>query len=74
MINGLTLLILPVLALAVFWILMFAQMMAFGDELYNGRYDKILWTVVFLLAWPVAPFAFAAYKSIRLAEVQGGRK
>jgi len=58
-----------VVGFAIYWIYQFVQFMSFEDELFPGRYDKLIWAVVFLLAPPLAPFAFHMWKSARRAEV-----
>ncbi len=54
-------------AFGLFWFLQFVQLMLLSDGDFPGRYDKPLWVGIFLLAWPVAPFAFLAWKSGYLA-------
>jgi hypothetical protein len=50
------------LALVVFWVYQFVQLMLLDDADFPGRYDKILWVVAFVLLFVVAPFAFLAWK------------
>jgi hypothetical protein len=64
------LIIIPYVALliALVWIYQFIQLMLLSDVDFPGRHDKILWVAAFVLAPPVAPFAFlwwkAAYRSM----------
>lgn len=61
------LLIIP-LILAIIWIYEFAQLMLLDDDLFCGRYDKLIWVVVFILVSVLAPFAFMIWKAGRRAE------
>jgi hypothetical protein len=45
-------------AIAVFWVFQFVQLMLLSDEDFPGRYDKPLWVAAFILVSFVAPFAF----------------
>lgn len=63
------------LAAILFWIHQFIQLMVMRDDDLPGRHDKILWVLVFLVLFPVAPFAFYAWKHAYLgakSEEQGG--
>ena len=51
------------LIIAVFWIIQFAGFMLLDDKSFPGAYDKWIWGAVFILAFPVAPFAFMMWKS-----------
>ena len=51
------------LVLAIFWIVQFASFMVLDDKSFPGTYDKLIWGAVFVLAFPVAPFAFIVWKS-----------
>ena len=51
------------LVLAVFWIVQFASFMVLDDKSFPGTYDKLIWGAVFVLAFPLAPFAFIVWKS-----------
>ncbi|MDA1141654.1 MAG: hypothetical protein O3B01_24085 [Planctomycetota bacterium] len=53
--------------LAFFWILQFVQLMLLSNEDFVGRHDKILWVVIFICVFPLAPFAFVMYKIARLS-------
>ena len=53
--------------LAFFWILQFVQLMLLSNEDFVGRHDKILWVVIFICVFPLAPFAFVMYKIGRLS-------
>ena len=56
------------LVVALVWIYQFIQLMLLSDADFPGKHDKVLWVVAFVLAFPVAPFAFlwwkAAYRSM----------
>jgi hypothetical protein len=67
-ILGLLLVLAVPLALAVFWIVQFVQLMLLEDGLFPGPHDKLLWTAAFLILAPLAPFAFLAWKGARTAE------
>lgn len=56
-------LVLFVGSLLIIWPYQFAQLMILSDENFPGSYDKILWVVAFILVFPLAPFAFMAWKS-----------
>ena len=55
--------IIAYLALAVLWVVQFASFMVLEDKTFPGTYDKLIWGAAFLLAFPVAPFAFIVWKS-----------
>lgn len=57
------LLIIVVAALAlVFWGYQLVQLMMLEDSDFPGRYDKILWFVLFCATFLLAPFLFIAWK------------
>ena len=55
--------IIAYLVLAVLWIVQFASLMVMDDKFFPGTYDKPIWGAAFLLAFPLAPFAFLVWKS-----------
>lgn len=57
--------------LIVLWVVYFAQMMSLADAEYPGKHDKILWFVVFLLFFFLAPFAFWIWKNFYLFDQRG---
>lgn len=57
------LLLLVCIAVIAMWVVMFATLMLLTDAQLPGRYDKPLWVAAFLLAAPLAPFAFWVFKS-----------
>lgn len=61
------------LVLAVVWVMQFAFFMALDDRSFPGSHDKLIWAAAFLLAFPVAPFAFMVWKSARKAYVEAVR-
>jgi hypothetical protein len=61
--------------LLVFWFREFILLMAMPDKVFPGRYDKVLWFVLFVVAGIVAPFAFyltrlAMRSAARLATIE----
>ena len=56
-------LIIAYLFLAVLWIVQFASFMVLEDKTSPGTHDKLIWGAAFLLAFPLAPFAFIVWKS-----------
>ena len=55
------------IAIGIFWVFQFVQVMCLSDDDFPGRYDKILWVAAFIfIAW-FAPFAFLYWKSTYLA-------
>ena len=55
--------ILAVLAVfALFWGFQLVQLMMLDDGDFPGRYDKILWFVLFCTLFVLAPFVFIAWK------------
>lgn len=55
------------LVLILVWIIQFSQLMTLGDDVFPGRYDKVLWVVAFVAVSPLAPFAFMWWKQILVA-------
>jgi hypothetical protein len=47
--------------LLIFWLRQFILLMATPDASFPGRYDKILWFVLFLLGGIVGPIAYWYY-------------
>lgn len=62
------------LVIVLAWIVYFAQMMSLADTDFPGKYDKILWFVVFVLLFVVAPFAFWIWKNCYLFDERGIQK
>ena len=56
-------------ALALFWIYQFAQLMTLSDDDFPGRFDKTLWVVAFVTVTFLAALAFSVWKGI-MPEVQ----
>ena len=50
------------LVVAVVWVVQFAQFMVLDDASFPGRWDKLIWGAAFILAFPIAPFAFLVWK------------
>jgi len=50
-------------ALCVVWLRQFVKLMLLSDTDFPGKYDKCLWTAVFVLLSIIAPFAFMFWKS-----------
>jgi len=53
------------LALAIFWMFQFVQLMLLEDAIFAGRYDKPLWVATFILMPLLAPFAFLMWKGAK---------
>lgn len=51
------------IVIAIVWVVQFGQLMSLDDKSFPGPYDKIIWVAVFVLAVPLAPFGFLAWKS-----------
>ena len=49
--------------LVLLWAFQFVQLMLLEDTDFPGRYDKILWVVVFIVLFFLAPLLFMAWKS-----------
>ena len=60
-------------ALALFWIYQFAQLMTLSDDDFPGRYDKALWVVAFVAVSFLAALAFSVWKGI-MPEVQASER
>jgi len=66
-------LIIAVAALALlFWGFQFVQLMMLEDSDFPGRYDKILWFILFCTTFLLAPFLFIAWKKAIMRFRQGG--
>ena len=63
---------------SLFWIYQFTQLMLFSDSDFPGRYDKALWVAAFVLAFPLAPFAFYCWRramiEVRIVEKEAKKK
>ncbi len=55
------------LLLIIFWVWQFAQLMALGDDIFPGRYDKILWVVAFIVLNVLTAIAFIWWKQTMVA-------
>ena len=64
--GGVILLVLA-LAFMIFWCNQFIVLMLRSDADFPGRFDKLIWALAFFFMFFLAPFAFAAYKQIRLS-------
>lgn len=62
------------LALAIFWIVEFVQLMLLEDDLFPGRHDKLAWIAAFVILAPLAPFAFMMWKGALTAERKAARR
>ena len=62
------------LVVAVVWVIQFAGFMVLDDKTFPGTYDKLIWGAAFILAFPVAPFAFIVWKSALKSYVAAERK
>jgi hypothetical protein len=58
----------------VFWVWQFVQLMMLEDRLFPGRFDKLVWGMVFVFLCPVAPVAFLVWKNVRLGEAAAARR
>ena len=54
--------ILGICIFCIFWVYQFVQLMLLSEVDFPGKYDKCLWTAAFLIAFPLAPFAFFGWK------------
>jgi hypothetical protein len=52
-----------ILALCIFWVYQFVQLMLLSEADFPGKYDKCLWAAAFILVFWLAPFAFLAWQS-----------
>lgn len=58
------LLLLPLfLIFAWLWLWQFITLMLLEDELFPGKYDKLIWGLAFALMAPLTPIAFLVWKS-----------
>jgi hypothetical protein len=62
------------LVIALVWVYQFIQLMLLSDSDFPGRHDKILWVVAFVVAFPIAPFAFLWWKAAYRNMLRGGRR
>jgi hypothetical protein len=61
--EGLGFFVMILLLNAFFWIAQFIDLMMMPDDDFPGRFDKVLWVVVFLVLFVlVAPVAFGLWK------------
>jgi hypothetical protein len=51
-----------ILGICIFWVYQFVQLMLLSEANFPSKYDKCLWTAVFIVAFPLAPFAFFGWK------------
>ena len=51
-----------------FWIRKFVELMLLEGTHFSSGFDKIIWAAVFIAVFPLAPFAFALWKSARTTE------
>ena len=56
------LLLTTVVALIWYWVTSFVFLMCLTDEEMPGRYDKILWYIVFFTMWVFAPFILGMWR------------
>ncbi len=63
MVSGPLLIILLLLILALFWLWQFITLMLLEDQLFPGKYDKLIWGLAFALMAPLTPIAFLVWKS-----------
>ncbi len=59
--------LLLVILFLLFWGQQFIQLLLLGDSDLPGRYDKLCWTLIFIVALPVSPFLFVYWKGAYLA-------
>jgi uncharacterized membrane protein YagU involved in acid resistance len=59
---GTVILVILLFALVWVWLKQFVWMMALDDGSFPGKYDKLIWSAVFIILLPLAPFAFAMWK------------
>lgn len=52
------------LALSVFWVIQFAELMVLSDKDFPGRYDKALWVAAFVCTLFLGAFAFFWWRRI----------
>jgi len=51
-----------VIAVIYWWVTSFVALMCLSDSDFPGRYDKILWFVVFFTLWVFAPLLFSMWR------------
>jgi hypothetical protein len=62
-----------VIVYLLFWGQQFIQLLLLGDSDLPGKYDKLCWTLIFILALPVSPILFVYWKGAYLALRQDER-
>lgn len=55
------------------WITQFAHLMMLKDEAFPNARDKMIWVVVFVVLFLVAPFGFMVWKQFRLEQIEETR-
>jgi len=50
------------------WIYQFTFLMALEDNMFSGRYDKVLWCAAFILVPALTPFAFLVWRKVKRGE------
>ncbi len=63
-----------IIIIIIIWIRQFVFLMSLEDSMFPGKYDKILWYVVFIVSPIITPFAFMLWKKIKLNETIEKRK
>ena len=53
------------LAMVVFWVVQFIDLMRHSEDAFAARSDKLIWAAVFVLVFPLAPLAFWLWKQSR---------
>ena len=53
--------LLIVIVLGLFWIFQFSNLMSLDDAAFYGRHDRYGWIAVFVMLWPIAPFAYVVW-------------
>jgi len=51
-----------VVLLLILWLKQFVMLMLLEDNLFPGRYDKIIWAAAFILLFWITPFAFMVWR------------
>lgn len=62
-----TLFVIAVVIFLVLWGFYFTQLMCLEDEDFPGRFDKVLWVLVFTFLFLPAPFLFLAWRGAMTA-------
>lgn len=57
-----TIAILSAIALVVFWLWQLVSLMRMPDTTFPGRFDKIAWVAILLIAFVLGAFAFLIWK------------